>query len=49
MNFALIVTNLAGGGAERAMLNIAELLAGRGHGVDLILLEQRVEHAFVFL
>ena len=45
MNFVLVVTNLAGGGAERAMLNIAGLLAGRGHGVDLILLEQRVEHA----
>ena len=44
MNFALIVTNLAGGGAERAMLNIAALLAGRGHGVDLILLEQVIEH-----
>lgn len=44
MNFALIVTNLAGGGAERAMLNIAALLAGRGHGVDLILLEQAIEH-----
>lgn len=44
MNFALIVTNLAGGGAERAMLNIAALLAGRGHGVDLILLERVIEH-----
>lgn len=45
MNFALIVTNLAGGGAERAMLNIAALLAGKGHGVDLILLERLIEHA----
>lgn len=45
MNFALVVTNLAGGGAERAMLNIAALLAGKGHGVDLILLEQVIEHA----
>lgn len=44
MNFALIVTNLAGGGAERAMLNVATLLAGRGHGVDLILLERAIEH-----
>ncbi|MFS8086257.1 MAG: glycosyltransferase [Acidobacteriota bacterium] len=44
MNFALVVTNLAGGGAERAMLNIAALLAARGHGVDLILLEQLIEH-----
>jgi glycosyltransferase involved in cell wall biosynthesis len=45
VNFALIVTNLAGGGAERAMLNLAALLAGRGHGVDLILLERVIEHA----
>lgn len=45
MNFALIVTNLAGGGAERAMVNIAALLSGRGHGVDLILLEQVIEHS----
>jgi glycosyltransferase involved in cell wall biosynthesis len=45
LNFALIVTSLAGGGAERAMLNIAALLAGRGHGVDLILLENVIEHA----
>ncbi len=44
MNFALIVTNLAGGGAERAMLNIAATLAGREHGVDLILLEPVIEH-----
>jgi glycosyltransferase involved in cell wall biosynthesis len=45
VNFALIVTNLAGGGAERAMLNLAALLAGRGHGVSLILLERVIEHA----
>ena len=47
MNFVLIVTNLAGGGAERAMLNIASLLAGRGHSVDLILLEQVIDHAML--
>ena len=44
MNFALILTNLAGGGAERAMLNIAALLAGRGHGANVILLEQVIKH-----
>jgi len=44
VNFALVLTNLAGGGAERAMLNLAALLNSRGHGVDLILLEERVEH-----
>lgn len=45
MNFALIVTNLAGGGAERAMLNLAAMLTGRGHGVELILLERVIKHA----
>lgn len=45
MRFALVVTNLAGGGAEKALLKIAALLAERGHGVELILLEDLVEHA----
>ncbi|APZ43812.1 glycosyltransferase [Acidihalobacter ferrooxydans] len=45
MNYALIVTNLAGGGAERAMLNLAALLTERGHHIDLILLENIVEHS----
>jgi glycosyltransferase involved in cell wall biosynthesis len=44
MNFALVITNLRGGGAERAMLRLATVLAGRGHRVCLILLEHRIEH-----
>lgn len=45
LRFALVVTDLAGGGAEKAMLKIAALLRGRGHEVDLVLLEDRREHA----
>jgi glycosyltransferase involved in cell wall biosynthesis len=45
VNFALVITNLRGGGAESAMLRLAGALAGRGHRVRLILLEHRVEHA----
>ena len=45
MRFGFIVTNLAGGGAEKAMLNIAAGLAGRGHRADLIALEHVIDHA----
>jgi glycosyltransferase involved in cell wall biosynthesis len=44
MNFIFVITNLAGGGAERAIINLAMLLTERAHRVDLILLEDRVEH-----
>lgn len=44
MNLALVITNLRGGGAEKAMLRLAAVLAGRGHQVCLILLEHRIEH-----
>lgn len=44
MNFAFIVTNLAGGGAEKALLKLGSQLAGRGHEVHLVLLEDHVEH-----
>lgn len=44
MNFALVVSNLAGGGAERAMLRLALALNRRGHGVRLIALDAKVEH-----
>jgi len=44
MNFALVLTNLAGGGAERSMLRLAAALHHRGHRVRMILLEDRVEH-----
>jgi glycosyltransferase involved in cell wall biosynthesis len=45
MKFALVVTNLAGGGAELAMLRLASVLGGRGHGVRVFLLDNRIEHA----
>ena len=44
MNFALVTTNLRGGGAEISMLRLAAALAARGHRVRLILLEHLVEH-----
>ncbi|HMA88758.1 MAG TPA: glycosyltransferase [Burkholderiales bacterium] len=44
MNFALVTTNLRGGGAEKSMLRLAAALAARGHRVRLVLLEHRVEH-----
>lgn len=44
MRFGFVVTNLAGGGAERAVLNIAATLGGRGHRSDVILLEHLVTH-----
>lgn len=40
MKFAFVITNLAGGGAERAVLNIAGALATSGHNVHLLLLER---------
>jgi glycosyltransferase involved in cell wall biosynthesis len=35
--FAIFVRSLSGGGAERAMLNLARGIADRGHRVDLLL------------
>lgn len=45
MRFAFITTNLAGGGAEKALLKIADALGRRGHDVHLVLLEHRIAHA----
>lgn len=44
MKFGFVVTNLAGGGAEKAILKIAAALTGRGHEVHLLLLEHLIEH-----
>lgn len=44
MKFGFVVTNLAGGGAEKAVLNIAGALAERGHEVHLLLLERRIDY-----
>jgi len=45
LKFAFITTNLRGGGAEKAVLNLASLLASRGHAAQVWLLEERIEHA----
>ncbi len=45
MRLGFIVTNLAGGGAEKAVLNIAAALAARGHRSEVILLENVVAHS----
>ncbi|MEW6689105.1 MAG: glycosyltransferase [Pseudomonadota bacterium] len=45
MRIGFVLTNLAGGGAEKAVLNTAAGLAGRGHRLDVILLEHVVAHA----
>ncbi|HEX2648727.1 MAG TPA: glycosyltransferase [Burkholderiales bacterium] len=45
MRVGFVLTNLAGGGAEKAVLKIGAGLAARGHRVDLVLLEDVVAHA----
>lgn len=45
MRFAFVLTNLAGGGAEKAILKLAAALTGRGHEVEVVLLERHAEHA----
>jgi glycosyltransferase involved in cell wall biosynthesis len=45
MKFALFTTNLAGGGAEKALAKIASGLAARGHEVDFIVCEDVGNHA----
>jgi glycosyltransferase involved in cell wall biosynthesis len=44
LKIALVITNLRGGGAEKALLNLAALLSSRGHEVHMFLLEHIVEH-----
>ncbi|MBK8118192.1 MAG: glycosyltransferase [Sulfuritalea sp.] len=45
MKFALFTTNLAGGGAEKALAKIAGGLAARGHEVDFIVCEDAGNYA----
>ena len=45
MRFAFVTTNLAGGGAEKALLKIAAELQARDHEADLWLLEDKIDHA----
>ena len=44
MKIALVITNLQGGGAEKALLNIAQLLLARGHQVWLTTFEHRCDY-----
>ena len=44
LKIALVITNLRGGGAEKAFLKLAALLRRRGHEVHLFLLEDLIEH-----
>lgn len=44
MKIVFITTNLRGGGAEKAVVKLASLLAQRSHEVHVILLENIVEH-----
>ncbi|MCX7157214.1 MAG: glycosyltransferase [Rhodocyclales bacterium] len=45
MKFALLTTNLAGGGAEKALAKIASGLAARGHEVHFIVCEDAGKYA----
>lgn len=45
LKFGFVLTNLAGGGAEKAVLKIGAALAQRQHDVHIVLLEHVVEHA----
>lgn len=44
MRFVLLTTNLAGGGAEKALAKIAAGLAVRGHEVDFVVCEDASEY-----
>jgi glycosyltransferase involved in cell wall biosynthesis len=45
MRFVFVLTNLAGGGAEKAVVKLASGLAAKDHKVEITLLEDYVEHA----
>jgi glycosyltransferase involved in cell wall biosynthesis len=45
MKFGFVLTNLAGGGAEKAVLKLAHVLAARGNEAHVLLLEHLIEHA----
>jgi len=45
MRILLIVTNLTGGGAERALINLASGLVERGHRPHILLLENLISYA----
>lgn len=45
MRFAFVLTNLSGGGAEKAILKLAAALRDCGHEAEIVLLEGRIDHA----
>lgn len=45
MIFAFVLTNLGGGGAEKAVLKTAAALLARGHAAHLVLLEDKADYA----
>lgn len=45
MHFIFITTNLSGGGAEKAIIKIASLLAEHGHNTKILIIEDRIEHS----
>ncbi|MBE8232394.1 MAG: glycosyltransferase [Endozoicomonadaceae bacterium] len=44
MKYAFVLTDLSGGGAEKAVLNIAGHLLERGHSIDIILLRNNIDY-----
>lgn len=44
MHIALVLPNLAGGGAERSLLTVAGGLIERGHNVDLVLFGSKIHY-----
>ena len=44
MRFCFVLTDLSGGGAEKAVLNISKELADRGHIVDIVLFREIVKY-----
>ena len=44
LHVALVLPNLAGGGAERSLLSVAQGLIERGHEVDFVLLRSRIHY-----
>jgi ADP-heptose:LPS heptosyltransferase len=45
MNICLIITNLSGGGAERATIDLAKTLREHNHHVTIILLENKISYS----
>jgi len=44
VNFCFILTDLSGGGAEKAILNLSKSLIKKGHNVDIIIFRDKFEY-----